>query len=294
MKYTNTKFAQTQLAQTKFALTVDVEDWYQTRDFDFKSWDGFEDRIEKNVMRLLDLFSLHNVKATFFILGCAAGKHPGMVREIAKCGHEIGSHGMNHTLVTNQSREEFREDLLSSKAAIEDASGREVRVYRASSWSISESTLWALEVLEECGFTCDSSIQPFKTPLSGMRRVINSPFHPVLDGRMLKLVEFPSTILKPLGAPIPFCGGFYLRFWPYFMIKNWLKSAGRIRDSLVYCHPWEIDVDQPRIKAPFHIKMVHYYNLDTTYKKLNSLLDDFDFCPMGQIIHEKEYPTFVL
>lgn len=278
----------------KYALTVDVEDWYQTKEFDFKSWDGFEDRIEKNVMRLLDLFYRHNVRATFFVLGFLARKHPGMVREIEKYGHEIGSHGMNHTLITCQTEKEFREDLLSSKAAIEDAIGREISMYRSSSWSITDSTLWALEVLEEYGFTCDSSIQPFKTPQSGMSRALNNPFHPVLNGKTLKLVEFPSTVLKTMGVTIPFCGGFYLRFWPYFLIKRWFEAAGMKRDSFVYCHPWEIDLEQPKIKAPIHLSMIHYYNLDTTYKKMDRLLDDFEFCPMGEVIRDREYPSFEL
>lgn len=278
----------------RYALTVDVEDWYQTKDFDFENWDGFEDRVERNVMRLLELFFHNNVHATFFILGYAAEKHPNLVREIAKYGHEIASHGMRHTLVTCQRRDEFKSDLLASKAVIEDAAGVEVNIYRASSWSISKDALWALEVLDECGFMCDSSIQPFVTPLSGMRKVPDKPFHPIVNGNSLKLIEFPSTVVKRMGVTIPFSGGFYLRFWPYSFIRAWLTAAGKQKDAFIYCHPWEIDTEQPRLKAPLHIKMVHYYNLRSTYKKLEKLLMDFKFCTMGDIVRGGGYSSYEL
>lgn len=281
-------------AHMKYALTVDVEDWYHTKDFDLKSWEGCEDRIEKSTMNLLGLFEEHGVHGTFFILGCVAYKHPRLVREIAKRGHEIGSHGMNHILITSQNRKEFKEDLLASKAAIEEACGTEVSIYRSSSWSICSKTLWALEILEECGFLCDSSIQPFKTPLSGMSGAPRTPFHPVLHGKALNLIEFPSTVYKSFGSTIPFSGGFYLRFWPYILSRHWFKKAAVHGDAMLYCHPWEIDCGQPRLKVPLHIKMVHYYNLKSTYKKLDNLLKNFEFCTMGEIIKHSSYPSYEL
>ncbi len=140
-------------AAVKNALTVDVEDWYQTHDFDFQpgQWERFEDRVEYSTCRLLELFARHNVRATFFVLGYVAKKHPGLVRKIASEGHEIGCHGSLHRKVSELSRGSFRKDLEYSKKTLEGVAGRKVVMYRAPSWSIDNGSLWALEVLEEEG-----------------------------------------------------------------------------------------------------------------------------------------------
>ena len=280
----------------KNALTIDVEDWYQTLDFDLdiKCWPKYEDRIANNTNRILDLLSKFDVKATFFVLGCVAESHPELVREINQCGHEIGSHGGWHRLVKRQTREEFRKDVIYSKVVLENIIGKPVSLYRASSWSISSDTLWALEILEEEGFKCDSSIQPFKTPLSGMSGVPDTPFHPVIGDKQLKILEFPSTVLQLGNLHIPFSGGFYLRVLPYSIISWVLRNLNRQRPGMIYVHPWETDVDQPKIQVPGHIRFTHYYKLNTTIHKLGKLLSDFDFVPLGELIKAENYPSYFI
>ena len=87
----------------KNALTVDLEDWYQTQDFNFdvKRWTSFECRIEYSSGLLLDILTSHNVRATFFVLGYVAERHPHLVRNIHEYGHEIGSHSLCHQMVNN-------------------------------------------------------------------------------------------------------------------------------------------------------------------------------------------------
>ena len=41
-------------------------------------------------------------KATFFVLGWVAERHPGLIKALMKQGHEIASHGYGHELVSNQ------------------------------------------------------------------------------------------------------------------------------------------------------------------------------------------------
>jgi peptidoglycan/xylan/chitin deacetylase (PgdA/CDA1 family) len=115
-------------------FTIDVEDWYHTMDFNFpmESWDKYEDRVEVGLRLILEVLARHNVRATFFVLGCVAKKYPDLIKEIAGLGHEIGSHGTNHRMVTTQNREEFREDVALSKQILEDITGVDVKLYRSS------------------------------------------------------------------------------------------------------------------------------------------------------------------
>ncbi len=280
----------------KNAFTVDVEDWYQTMDFDIDSsqWDKYEDRVQQNTEIILDIMDKSNTKGTFFILGCVAEKHPDLVKDIIARGHEIGSHGMWHRMVTRQTPDEFRQDIRTSKKILEDISGTKVDLYRASSWSINKNTIWAFEILVEEGFKCDSSVQPFETPLSGMKNANCEPFYPIINNKRLDIIEFPSTVLKIGAFRLPFSGGFYLRILPYMLLSNALKLVNKSRSGMVYAHPWEIDDTQPRLAAPFHIRLLHYANLRHTSNKLEKLLKQFDFVPLGELLKNKKFPDVVL
>lgn len=274
------------------ALTIDLEDWYHSHDFNFPvdKWDSFQDRVGRNTETLLEVLDSNKTRSTFFILGCVAKKHPGLVREICEYGHEIACHGTWHRMVNTQQKEEFREDVLFSKRLLEDITGKPVNMYRAPSWSITSKNLWALEILEEEGFICDSSIQPFRTPLSGCSGAPYLPYHPVINDLKLKLVEFPPTVL-PLGKFVfPFLGGLYLRILPAGFIIRALKSVNEDRAGMIYLHPWELDTKQPRVEAPLLIKFVHYHNIDKTINKVGRLLSSFKFIPLGELIQDKEFP----
>ena len=146
------------------AMSVDVEDYFQASAFDRlvsrDSWYQQESRVVRNTHQLLELFHRHDVRSTFFVLGWVAERFPSLVREIARCGHEVASHGFHHQLVYTLTRDQFRDDVRKAKAAIEDAGGCQVRGYRAPSFSIVRSSLWALDVLIEEGHTYDASIFP--------------------------------------------------------------------------------------------------------------------------------------
>ncbi|BAU29709.1 polysaccharide deacetylase family protein (PEP-CTERM system associated) [Aneurinibacillus soli] len=280
----------------KNALTVDVEDWYMTSDFHFdvSTWDTFEDRVVQNTMQLLELFSYYQVKGTFFILGCVAEKHPTLVEEIARRGHEIGSHGGWHQMVNSMSIEQFHEDLLYSKHILEGITGQNVQLYRAPSWSITPERYEVLRILANEGFVCDSSLQPFRTPLSGIKGAPHTPFIPVLNGEALSLLEFPPVVLKKGGVTFPFCGGFYLRALPTSFLTWALRQVNRTRLGMIYVHPWEVDTEQPRLKTSPLIRFVHYYNLGTTRRKLERLLQEFSFTTLGELIASQTFSPIAL
>ena len=272
---------------------MDVEDWYQTEDFNFdiKLWDNFEDRVEYSTNIILDLLAKHNLRATFFVLGCIAAKHPGLVHKIVRAGHELASHGSWHRMVTQQTREEFKADVRAAKIMLEDTSGREVNLFRAPSWSISADTLWALEVLEEEGYIGDSSVQPFATSLSGIKGAPVVPYHPVIEGRQLRLVEFPPTVLEIGNLRIPFSGGFYLRAMPSLFFNLAMRLVNQKQAGMVYVHPWELDIKQPRLKVSPLIQLSHYLNINRTEKKLERLLDRYVFVTLGDLINDGDYPA---
>lgn len=50
--------------------------------------------------RLLDLLDRHGAKATFFVIGERVARHPQLVREIVRRGHEVAHHTHSHPLAT--------------------------------------------------------------------------------------------------------------------------------------------------------------------------------------------------
>ncbi len=131
------------------ALTVDVEEYFQVAAFERTipraAWDTSESRVEYNTGRVLDLFAAHGLRATFFVLGWVAERHPALVRRIVAEGHELASHGYDHTRVHQFTPGQFREDVMRTRGILEDIGGVTVRGYRAPSYSINARNLWALE-----------------------------------------------------------------------------------------------------------------------------------------------------
>lgn len=272
-------------------LTIDLEDWYQTSDLniDPSRWGDYESRITKNTFTILDVFSEQKITATFYVLGYVAKQHPKLIKEISRRGHHIGSHGVHHKMVSKMTHDEFREDVKESKGILEDITGKEVNCFRAPSWSISFENLWALEILEEEKYICDSSLQPFKTPLSGERRVPLKPFRPVINERKLDLVEIPSSILRFGVVRIPFAGGAYLRMLPGWFICASLGRVSKSRPVMVYSHPWEWDTKQPRLKCPLYVILSHYANTNTTLRKLKRLLEKHKFVSVDEYLKENKH-----
>lgn len=277
-------------------FTVDVEDWYQTSDFRIpvQDWHHYDKRVKNNTMRLLDLFDEYQAKGTFFILGSVAKDFPELVIEIARRGHEIASHGYWHQMLTTLSFAEIRRELVESKAILEDLSGLPVTCFRAPSWSLAPGRYEVLQILEDTGYHCDSSIQPFRTPLSGVNVKMRAPFYPILNGHKINVLEVPSSTLKVANWNIPFAGGLYLRILPIRLIEWGLHHTLKAHDAMVYVHPWEIDVDQPDISISPLIRFVHYHNLAGTEGKLRSILNHFSTVTMGQLVQLGEFPTYVL
>lgn len=270
------------------ALTIDLEDYYHVSAFSEQipvdQWSSAASRIERNTELLLDLLDSAGCKATFFTLGWVAEQHPQVVRQVAERGHEIACHSLRHRTVYKMTREEFRDDTLSAKSLLEDCSGTRVVGYRAPSFSITEKSLWALEVLAELGFTFDSSIFPVAHPNYGIPNFARDPRR--VQTPSGPIVEFPMTILEFAGFRSPFGGGAYLRFLPYWYTRWGVRflNSTEGRPVCVYLHPWELDPDQPRMSGRLTSRIRHYIGLRKTPAKFAQLIHDFEFGTLGSMV----------
>ncbi len=273
------------------AMTVDVEDYFQVSAFeshiDRSEWDSLPHRVEQNTLRILDLFDQHQVKATFFTLGWVAERYPQLIRRIVDEGHELASHGYQHTRVTEQTPDQFRQDLRLSKQILEDLGGHSIVGYRAASYSIGAKNLWALEILEEEGFQYSSSIYPVKHDLYGMPDAPRFAFRP---DNAPKLLEIPITTLKLFGRNMPCGGGGFFRLYPY-QFSKWAYryiNANEKQPGIFYFHPWEIDPEQPRQQnLSFKTRFRHSLNLGKMQNRLNHLMDDFAWDTMQNVFLTK-------
>jgi polysaccharide deacetylase family protein (PEP-CTERM system associated) len=270
------------------AITIDVEDYFQVEAFrssvGFGDWGNHELRVERSLVRLLEMLELNNVKSTFFVLGWIAERVPGIVQEIRNCGHEIACHSYSHNMISDQTKKEFREDTCRAKATLENIVGEKIVGYRAPTFSITEKTMWALDILAEEGFLYDSSIFPVRHDRYGVpdwHRHITT----VELGNGCTIIEVPPLTVRILGFNFPMAGGGYFRLAP-FRITAWAlrRMNAEGHPAILYLHPWEIDPDQPRIPAPPLSRFRHYANLAHTEGKLQRLLASGSYARLKDVL----------
>ena len=262
------------MPEAPFAFSVDVEDYFQVQAFAHivprETWESWPSRVEQNTRRILDLLDEAASQATFFTLGWVARRYPALVKEIASRGHEVASHGMFHQMLNELTPESFRMDARDSKAALEDASGAPVIGFRAPSYSVNQSTLWAIDVLAESGYEYDSSVYPIRRRRYGYP---GGPMRPgVLRGVRHSLAEFPLPTVGLGPLRIPVLAGAYLRLLPSAIsVQATRHHLERRLPLVVNVHPWEIDPGQPTV-GPSRGPWTHYTRLDRTEEIVRRIL----------------------
>jgi polysaccharide deacetylase family protein (PEP-CTERM system associated) len=270
------------------ALTVDVEDYFHVSAFADairrRDWAQQPMRVGDSTRRLLGLFDEYQLKATFFVLGWVAERDPGLIRDIATRGHEVACHGYSHELVYNQTPAVFRQETRRSKQLLEDIIQMPVRGYRAASYSITERSRWALDILAETGFAYDSSIFPIRHDRYGIPGAVDAP-HRLETREGHTLVEFPLSTAAVFGYRLPIAGGGYFRLYPYAMTRAGLRQINRRQQPFIfYLHPWEIDPGQPRVAASWLSRFRHYNNLHKCEPRLRKLLGHFRFGTAWEVL----------
>jgi polysaccharide deacetylase family protein (PEP-CTERM system associated) len=256
-------------------FTIDAEDWFQVfygaKMIAPDHWASMDQKIDLMVDCTLELLESRNRVATFFVVGWIAEKNPNLIRRIVRAGHEIASHGYWHREVFRQTPAEFSEDIKRAKTCLEDASGQEIRGFRAPGYSIGRHEEWALDLLLDAGYKYDSSMLHAVEPC---RRLENG------------LYEVAPNSLNFFGKRLPSNGGFFFRIMPYYMYKQYVRFLNFRNVPLVfYTHTWEIFYEYPRIEMSGKKTFIQYANLAKVKNKLDHLLQDFDFTSI-----EKAYP----
>jgi polysaccharide deacetylase family protein (PEP-CTERM system associated) len=279
------------------ALTIDVEEYFHAHAYERAiapaDWERLPSRVLANTRRLLDLLAAAGTRATFFVLGWVAERHPALIREITAGGHELASHGYGHQLLYRQTPDEFRADLRRSLDAIRDANGADgVLGYRAPSFSVTDETRWALDVVRELGLRYDSSIRPVSVRadpvgtrlrggkrygLSGMSR-----FATRLEGG---LWEFPVSTVRLGQRNWPVGGGGYFRLLPLWATRQAIRRINHEGSpAVVYLHPWELDADEPHVPGvDWLARFRHRVNVGRTEARLKRLVAELRFAPLREV-----------
>ncbi|MDQ3001110.1 MAG: sugar transferase [Fibrobacterota bacterium] len=261
-------------------FTIDVECWFHAHNLHMprSAWEGSRTRVVENVQRILSLLSAHEAKATFFILGWVADRFPEVVRMIDIAGHEIGTHGYHHEMLTDLTPYQFEKDLDMSLNALGRYTSQKIVGHRASNFSVVESTIWSLEIMSRYGIEYDSSIFPVKRKRYGINAYPNRMPHIIDLGGGKSIKEVPMSVADIVGKTLPIAGGGYLRLYPHAFTDMFIRSQNKQgRPAMLYFHPWELDVKQKRIAAGALESFQHYVNLDTTEWKLDKLLGNHAF-----------------
>jgi polysaccharide deacetylase family protein (PEP-CTERM system associated) len=272
----------------KNALSIDLEEYFQihvlSELIEPNTWKDIPSSVADNTKKLLILLEEQGVHATFFCLGWIAEHHKDLIREIHRKGHEVACHGYSHQVIYRQNTDEFKKDVYRAKAILEDITGVSVVGYRAPTYSITEKTLWALEILEDLGFRYDSSIFPIYHDNYGIPDAPRFPYRI----RGSRLIEFPISTIKLGSLNLPISGGGYFRLLPYQFIRIGLKSMKASNKPFIfYIHPWEINPDTPRVKGMNAVSRFRTYTgITGALNKFSCLIKDFPFAPVHKVLKD--------
>ena len=273
------------------ALRIDLEYWYSDTFVQSYPADHADEQIPESVIPILELLDRYNTKATFAVLGVVAERYPELVKEIFDNGHEIASHCYSHKLLHQLGKEEFEQEIIRSVHLLLSITGERPIGFTAPSYSLSNATRWALEILYKHGFKYDASIFPIKTFLYGEPKAPLYPYRISRDDVTKEdangdIIEFPLTVLK-LGINIPVAGGFYLRVLPSWFLEFALKKVNQTRPGIVYIRPWETYLKTPRVNhMPYLYRFINYYGIGKALEKLERLLTRFKFKPIREVLSD--------
>lgn len=278
------------------ALTVDVEDYFQVSalapHIPRADWERMPCRVERNVDAVLALLADSDTRATFFTLGWIAERYPHLVARIVKQGHELASHGYDHHRATDQSRSAFVQDIRKAKVLLEDLSGAEVKGYRAPSFSVGVTNLWAFDCMAEAGYRYSSSIYPMRHDHYGMPGAPRFPHRPHES-----VLEIPIATARVLRTNLPAGGGGYFRLMPYALSRSLIRRVNEVdhRSAVFYFHPWELDPGQPRVAGTsLKTSFRHYVSLERTEPRLRRLLRDFTWQRVDRVFLQPKEAQSVL
>jgi len=150
---------------------------------------------DPHTLRLLEVLAKHDVRATFFLIGCYVQQRPEIAREIVQAGHIVGNHTFTHPLLIFKREAEIREEISQCRAALQDAIGQDSNLFRPPFGGRRPAVL---RVVRELG------LEPIMWNVTGYDW--NAPQASVIERKVAKQVRGGDVILlhdgghKQMGA----------------------------------------------------------------------------------------------
>ena len=269
------------------ALSFDVEEYFQVANlrpsFCEASWGEVPSRLDVGMEAILGALERNGARATFFFLGWIADRHPAWVERCLEAGHEVASHGWRHAFLQTLGQEGLDEDMAKAEAALLAAGAPKPRGFRASTFTLTRDTWWAMDVIAKRGYSYDSSVHPIQHPAYGI-----PDFEPGISNVETAegdLTEFPVSTWRALGRNWPVGGGGYFRMLPGALTRAAVRGLERRgAPACLYLHPWEFDPGQPRVKAGPSAGFRHSLTRRKTLPRLERLLQEFQFGTMEEVL----------
>ena len=190
-------------------IGIDFEDWYHPELVKRNIKDEkHEPSVLNGIDKILDLLRKHDTFATFFVVGELLEFQPEIFDKIIDNGHEIGFHTMYHERLDSLG---FEEKFSNEVKKFAELTKHKSQGFRAPTFSLNQSSSWAIDVLVENNYIYDSSIIPAKSNMYGSPNAEHSPYR--ISSKCIekndssgKLIEFPLLTTRFLGKKIPAAG----------------------------------------------------------------------------------------
>ena len=270
-------------------LGIDFEEWFHPELVKpFVKNTNKEMKVSRGIGKILDWLNENKTYATFFVVGEILEEIPELIDQIKENGHEIGFHTMTHKKLHEiKTKEKFEMELEKFR----NIAGKDVKGFRAPTFSLDASTSWAIDCLKEFGYSYDSSIVPVKTKMYGLSKAEKYPYK-ISSSSLEKhdskseIWEFPLMKTKILGKNIPVGGGFYLRTLPTKIVQNSINQYNKKnKPAIMYIHSWELTPEHmPKIDLPIKEKFITYHNIHKALPKMDELIKKFEFTSFERYI----------
>ena len=263
-------------------LGIDFEDWYHPELM--KPYISGKDKnptVINGIDKILELLRKNETLATFFLVGELLLVKPELQDKILDEGHEIAFHTMYHTRLDSEG---YKEKFLDEIKNFEKLTSGKSKGFRAPTFSLNDTSSWAIDLLRECGYQYDSSVVPAKGKMYGLPNASIEPYRISSssienDDPDSDMLEFPLLVTKFLGKKIPAGGGFYLRTLPMRVIKNAIRKYEELGiPSTFYIHSWELTPEFfPKIPMNKKDEFITYHNIEKAYTRMDEILKNFQF-----------------
>lgn len=273
-------------------LGIDFEDWYHPELVQQQITNKNKNpTVINGIDKILDWLRENDTLATFFMVGELLEFKPELLDKILAGGHEIGFHTMYHTRLDSSG---YKEKFSTELKQFDRLTNGKSKGFRAPTFSLNQTSSWAIDFLAENNYQYDSSVVPSKTKLYGLPNAETKPYR-ITSDRLEKgdpngkILEFPLLTTKILGKRIPACGGFYLRLLPIQIIENAIKHSEQHGiPATFYIHSWELTPEyMPKVPLSFIENFITYHNLGKTLPRMDKLLKKFKFTSFKQYLEHQ-------